>query len=80
MIEDFADREFVTEAVFEDLQVKATVLDTLSRVCPRDCLIATNTSTIPISTLASKLPPERRPGTSTRHASWGWVILLARSN
>ncbi len=61
LIEDFADREFVTEAVFEDLQVKATVLDTLSRVCPHDCLIATNTSTIPISTLASKLPPERRP-------------------
>jgi len=59
-VEEFGDRDFVTEAVFEDLEVKAAVLETLSRVCPSDCLIATNTSTIPISTLASKLPPERR--------------------
>jgi 3-hydroxybutyryl-CoA dehydrogenase len=59
-VEDFGDTDFVTEAVFENLEVKAGVLETLSRVCPRDCLLATNTSTIPISTLASKLPPERR--------------------
>jgi 3-hydroxybutyryl-CoA dehydrogenase len=59
-LEDFADRDFVTEAVFEDLAVKAVVLESLSRVCSGTCLIATNTSTIPISTLASKLPPERR--------------------
>jgi 3-hydroxybutyryl-CoA dehydrogenase len=59
-LEDFADRDFVTEAVFEDLAVKAVVLESLSRVCSATCLIATNTSTIPISTLASKLPPERR--------------------
>jgi 3-hydroxybutyryl-CoA dehydrogenase len=59
-VEDFGDRDFVTEAVFEDLEVKEAVLETLNRVCPRDCLMATNTSTIPISTLASKLPPERR--------------------
>ncbi len=59
-VDEFTDREFVTEAVFEDLEVKAAVLEQLNRVCPRDCLIATNTSTIPISTLASKLPPERR--------------------
>jgi 3-hydroxybutyryl-CoA dehydrogenase len=59
-VDEFGDRDFVTEAVFEDLDVKANVLDKLSRVCPSDCLIATNTSTIPISTLASKLPQERR--------------------
>jgi len=59
-LEDFADRRFVTEAVYEDLAVKAGVLETLAIVCPRNCLIASNTSTIPISTLASKLPPERR--------------------
>jgi 3-hydroxybutyryl-CoA dehydrogenase len=59
-IEEFADRDFVTEAVYEDLAVKAAVLETLSRVCRANCLIASNTSTIPISTLASKLPSERR--------------------
>jgi 3-hydroxybutyryl-CoA dehydrogenase len=60
-VEQFGDRDFVTEAVFEDLAVKAAVLETLSRVCAPACLIATNTSTIPISTLASKLPADRRP-------------------
>ncbi len=41
--EDFGDRNFVTEAVFEDIEVKAAVLETLSRVCLSDCLIAPNT-------------------------------------
>lgn len=57
---DFADRAFVTEAVFEDAAVKAEVLRALNAACPADCLIATNTSTIPISTLAANLPAERR--------------------
>lgn len=59
-LEDFGDRTFVTEAVFEELTVKADVLSRLSNVCPPGCLIATNTSTIPISTLASHVPAERR--------------------
>ena len=59
-MEAFSDCDFVTEAVFEDLEVKSAVLATLSRVCAPRCLVATNTSTIPISTLASRLPPERR--------------------
>jgi len=57
----FADRDFVTEAVFEDLAVKSGVLADLDRRCPAHCVIATNTSTIPISTLASTLPSGRRP-------------------
>jgi 3-hydroxyacyl-CoA dehydrogenase len=50
----------VTEAVFEEEAVKAAVLRRLAEVCRPDCLIATNTSTIPISTLAAALPAERR--------------------
>ncbi len=61
IVEDFADRDFVTEAVFEEVTVKAQVLVALDRACSEGCLIATNTSTIPISTLASRLPPGRRP-------------------
>ena len=57
----FGDRDFVTEAVFEDLGVKSGVLGELDRTCPPSCVIATNTSTIPISTLASKVAAERRP-------------------
>lgn len=56
----FADCEMVTEAVFEDLAVKAEVMGVLHKVCPQGCLIASNTSTIPISTLAARLPSERR--------------------
>lgn len=57
----FADRGFVTEAVFESLEVKAAVLKALDQICPAATLIASNTSTIPISTLAAQLPVARRP-------------------
>jgi len=57
----FADRDMVTEAVFEDEQVKAEIFRRLVRVCRPDALIASNTSSIAISTLASYVQPERRP-------------------
>ena len=57
---DFADRDFVTEAVFEDEAIKAEVYRTLDRVCGPGCLFASNTSTIPISTLASYVGEARR--------------------
>lgn len=60
-IDQFGDREFVTEAVFEKIDVKSGILEKLDAVCLPHCLIATNTSTIPISTLAAKLNEERRP-------------------
>lgn len=59
-IDDFSDRDYVTEAVFEDLAVKSEVLGALDRKCPPGCIIATNTSTIPISTLATKVGADRR--------------------
>ena len=58
---DFADRDLVTEAVFESLDVKRDVLAALDRACPAACIIASNTSTLPISTLSAALAPERRP-------------------
>jgi 3-hydroxybutyryl-CoA dehydrogenase len=54
-LDDFGDREIVTEAVFEDLEVKSSVLQQLTAVLAPTGLIVTNTSTIPISVLASKL-------------------------
>lgn len=56
----FADRDLVTEAVFEHQDVKAEVLARLDAVCRPDCIIATNTSTIPIAVLASHVSAERR--------------------
>lgn len=60
-LEDFADCDVVTEAVFESQEVKTNVLRKLDKVCKPDCIIATNTSTIPISTLAATVSEVRRP-------------------
>lgn len=58
---DMHDCEFVVEAVFEQESVKADVLERLDQVCSDRCILASNTSTIPISTLASYLCESRRP-------------------
>ncbi len=69
-LEDFADREVVTEAVFEDIEVKAETLTKLQSICTDDCIIASNTSTIPISTLAGYLTEQsRRRFIGTHHFS-----------
>lgn len=57
----FASCDLVTEAVFEELSVKSEVLGRLDAACRPDCVIATNTSTIPISTLAVQVAAARRP-------------------
>lgn len=56
----FSDRDLVIEAVFEKEEVKAEVLRGLDTIVGRDCVIATNTSTISISGLSSYVRPERR--------------------
>ena len=56
----FEDCAVVTEAVFESLEAKTTVLQALDAVCGADCVIASNTSTLPISTLAAALSAPRR--------------------
>jgi 3-hydroxybutyryl-CoA dehydrogenase len=60
-LSSFSNCSYITEAVFEDESVKADILRQLDRICSEDCVIATNTSTIPISSLASKLSIARRP-------------------
>jgi 3-hydroxybutyryl-CoA dehydrogenase len=52
--------ELVTEAVFENEDVKAAVLRQLDGICDVRCVIATNTSTIPISVLSSAPTISRR--------------------
>jgi 3-hydroxybutyryl-CoA dehydrogenase len=58
---DFADRDMVIEAVFEDEGVKAEVYARLDPVLKPDCIVATNTSSISISVLASKMSEARHP-------------------
>lgn len=59
-LEPFADRDFVTEAVFEDEAIKAETYRRLDAICRAECIFASNTSTIPISTLASYVGEARR--------------------
>jgi 3-hydroxybutyryl-CoA dehydrogenase len=52
--------EFIEEAVSESLDVKSETLAAVSAVAPHDALLATNTSTISITTLAESVQnPER---------------------
>ena len=46
------DADMVVEAVFEDRAVKAEVTRRLDAVLPADCVLATNTSALPITLLA----------------------------
>ena len=56
--------EIVVEAVFEDLDVKREVFEVLDRVCGEGTLLATNTSAIPITKIASATQrPESVVGT-----------------
>lgn len=47
------DAEFVVEAVFEKLEIKAEVFRRLDAICADDTVLATNTSAIPITTIAA---------------------------
>lgn len=59
----FADADFVIEAVFEDLKVKQKVFAEVEAVVSAECVLATNTSSLPITEMASALRhPERVVG------------------
>lgn len=50
--------DLAVEAVFEDIELKRHVFETLDRVCPPKALLASNTSAIPITEIAAAT---RRP-------------------
>lgn len=59
----FADADLVIEAVFEDLEVKAQVLAEVEDVVSPECILATNTSSLSVTRMASELRhPERVVG------------------
>jgi len=45
--------DFVIEAVYEDLELKKEIFRALDRICPEHAILASNTSTFPIITLAT---------------------------
>jgi len=59
----FADCDLVIEAVFEDMTVKRDVLTQLERIVRDDAILATNTSSLSIDTMASFITkPDRVAG------------------
>lgn len=50
---DGKDVDFVIEAVIEDRKVKKEVFQTLDEVCPPEAILTSNTSSIPITEIAS---------------------------
>ncbi|MFF7242941.1 3-hydroxyacyl-CoA dehydrogenase NAD-binding domain-containing protein [Embleya sp. NPDC008237] len=59
----FADADFVIEAVFEEMSVKQQVFAEVEAVVSPTCILATNTSSLSITEMASKLAhPERVVG------------------
>ncbi len=61
--EAFADADWVIEAVFEDLKVKQQVFAEVEAVVSAECILATNTSSLSVTEMASKLEhPERVVG------------------
>ncbi|MDN3516305.1 3-hydroxyacyl-CoA dehydrogenase NAD-binding domain-containing protein [Aquisalimonas lutea] len=51
--DDFKDVDLVIEAVFESMDVKQDVFETLDRVCKPGAILATNTSTLDVNRIAS---------------------------
>ncbi len=61
--EAFAGADFVIEAVFEEIGVKQKVFAEVEAVVPAEAILATNTSSLSVSEMASKLKhPERVVG------------------
>jgi|SRR5690349_5946756 3-hydroxybutyryl-CoA dehydrogenase len=59
-LDEFADRDIVIEAVIEDEMLKSEIFRTLGKVTASHCLLASNTSSIPIMKLAAVTThPER---------------------
>ncbi|OAQ52065.1 3-hydroxybutyryl-CoA dehydrogenase [Natrinema mahii] len=60
LLDDLGDCDLVVEAALEELAVKRDVFADLERVCDEDIVLATNTSTLSITSIASDLErPER---------------------
>jgi 3-hydroxyacyl-CoA dehydrogenase len=51
-----ADADWVIEAVIENPQIKQSLYQKLNAVCKQDCLISSNTSTLPLALLVKDMP------------------------
>src|SRR5690606_41540611 len=75
--EAFAGADFVIEAVFEEMSVKKTMFAEVEEHVSPECVLATNTSSLSVSEMASELrhpervrSEERRVGKEGRSRWW----------
>jgi 3-hydroxybutyryl-CoA dehydrogenase len=52
-LKDLKDADLVIEAIFENVDVKKQLFTELDTICKKECIFASNTSTIPITDLSS---------------------------
>lgn len=52
-LDDAKDAQLVIEAVFESFEVKKEIFEKLDKVCGKDAILASNTSSIPITQIAA---------------------------
>ena len=52
-LEDLKDADLIIEAIFENVKVKKELFKELDKICKKETVLASNTSTIPITDLAS---------------------------
>lgn len=74
--DDFKDADIVIEAITENPQIKTEVYKELCCVVPSDCIICSNTSSIPITKLAQSVTnPERFAGAHFFSPVWLMELL-----
>ena len=59
-LSDFADCDLVVESAVEDMDIKQDIFEDLDEELPEDVILATNTSTLSITTIASATDREER--------------------
>jgi 3-hydroxybutyryl-CoA dehydrogenase len=59
-LDQYADRDLIVEAIFEDEQAKGEVFGRLDRIAPAEAAFASNTSSISITVLSSYVGEARR--------------------
>jgi len=52
-LEDAADCDLVVEAIVENMEIKCKVFRDLDKICKPDCILASNTSSLPITEIAA---------------------------
>ncbi len=65
--EKLADADWIVEAIVERLDIKRDLYQRLNDVIPDDCIVTSNTSTIPISLLVETMPESFRQRFAITH-------------